>query len=460
MAVPTFHAAELAAATGGVWRGNRSPSNVVRGVVTDTRRSATGALFLALVGERFDAHDFLRDAISGGCAALCIEKKRAAKLPPECSVPVLEVDDTLMAYRDIAHFHRLRFPSLRLVAVTGSVGKTSVKEMLRAIFERAAGRDAVLHTEGNTNNQVGVPQNLLRLEERHRYAVIEAGTNHPGEIEPLSRCAAPQIGLINSIAPCHLEFLGSLAGVAREKAHLFDGLPGNGCAVIPRNCPEVEILEKAAEKCAEVLRFGETLDCDVTARYLGGRLTGSCFELTFPGGERFTVEWPLAGRHQAVNAAAAACAALAAGISPAVIMAGLADTRLPGMRTKITELGGVTYVNDAYNANPGSMRASFDWLAEFADPEKLILALGEMRELGRNSAAEHAALLELARRTFPGARILTVGGAFAPMTGVEHFTNAADAAPRLAEMAGTGDLVFAKGSRGIAMELALPEAAR
>ena len=160
-----------------------------------------------------------------------------------------------MAYRDIAHFHRLRFPSLRLVAVTGSVGKTSVKEMLRAIFERAAGRDAVLHTEGNTNNQVGVPQNLLRLEERHRYAVIEAGTNHPGEIEPLSRCAAPQIGLINSIAPCHLEFLGSLAGVAREKAHLFDGLPGNGCAVIPRNCPEVEILEKAAEKCAEVLRL-------------------------------------------------------------------------------------------------------------------------------------------------------------------------------------------------------------
>ena len=142
MAVPTFHAAELAAATGGVWRGNRSPSNVVRGVVTDTRRSATGALFLALVGERFDAHDFLRDAISGGCAALCIEKKRATKLPPECSVPVLEVDDTLMAYRDIAHFHRLRFPSLRLVAVTGSVGKTSVKEMLRAIFERAAGRDA------------------------------------------------------------------------------------------------------------------------------------------------------------------------------------------------------------------------------------------------------------------------------------------------------------------------------
>lgn len=460
MAAPTFRAAELAAATGGVWRNGFVPPDVLRGIVTDTRRSGAGALFLALAGERFDAHDFLPHAIAGGCAALCIEKAKAGKLPPDCAVPVLEVVDTGAAYRDIARFHRLRFASLRLTAITGSVGKTSVKEMLRAIFEQAAGPDAVLYTEGNTNNQVGVPQNLLRLEERHRYAVIEAGTNHPGEIEPLSRCAAPQIALINSIAPCHLEFLGSLAGVAREKAHLFDGLPEDGCAVIPRNCPELPILEEAARRCANVFCFGETADCDVIAHYLGGQLTGSGFELIFPGGERFKVEWPLVGRHQAVNASAAACAALAAGIRPATIAAGLANTRLPGMRTKITEIDGVTYVNDAYNANPGSMRASFEWLAEFADPAKLLLALGEMRELGRDSAAEHAALLELAREHFPGVRILSVGGAFAPTPGVEHFADAAAAAPRLAELVRAGDLVFAKGSRGIAMELALPETAR
>ncbi len=460
MTAPTFRAAELAAATGGVWRNGFVPPDALRGIVTDTRRRAAGALFLALAGERFDAHDFLRHAIAGGCAALCIEKAKAGKLPPECAVPVLEVADTGAAYRDIARFHRLRFPQLQLAAVTGSVGKTSVKEMLRAICEAAAGPDAVLYTEGNTNNQVGVPQNLLRLEERHRYAVIEAGTSHPGEIEPLSRCAAPRIAIINSIAPCHLEFLGDLAGVAREKAHLFDGLPGNGCAVIPRNCPEVRLLEEAARKSANVFRFGETADCDVIAHYLGGKLTGSCFELIFPGGERFKVEWPLVGRHQAVNASAAACAALAAGIPPAAIAAGLANTRLPGMRTKITEIDGVTYVNDAYNANPGSMRASFEWLAEFADPAKLILALGEMRELGRDSAAEHAALLEHARKHFPGVRILSVGGAFGPTPGVEHSADAAAAAPRLAELVRKGDLVFAKGSRGVAMELALPETAR
>lgn len=460
MAVPTFRAAELAAAINGVWRQGVVPRELLSGIVTDTRRACAGALFLALAGERFDAHNFLRNAIAGGCAALCIEASKADRLPPECSVPVLEVADTLAAYRDIAHFHRLRFPSLRLAAVTGSVGKTSVKEMLRAIFEAAAGADAVLYTEGNTNNQIGVPQNLLRLEERHRYAVIEAGTNHPGEIEPLSRCAAPQIALINSIAPCHLEFLGSLAGVAREKAHLFDGLPENGCAVIPGSCPEVGILEDAARNYATVLRFGETIDCDVRARYFGGRLTGSRFELTFPDGKQFEVEWALSGRHQAVNASAAACAALAAGIAPEVIVRGLANTRLPGMRTKVTEIEGVTYVNDAYNANPGSMRASLAWLAEFAKPARLILALGEMRELGENSPKEHAALLKLARETFPEARILSVGSAFAPTPEVEHFSDAAAAASRLAEMARPGDLVFAKGSRGIAMELALPEAAR
>ena len=208
------------------------------------------------------------------------------------------------------------------------------------------------------------------------------------------------------------------------------------------------------------MRFGETIDCDVRACYFGGRLTGSRFELTFPDGKQFEVEWALSGRHQAVNASAAACAALAAGIAPEVIVRGLANTRLPGMRTKVTEIEGVTYVNDAYNANPGSMRASLAWLAEFAKPARLILALGEMRELGENSPKEHAALLKLARETFPEARILSVGSAFAPTPEVEHFSDAAAAASRLAEMARPGDLVFAKGSRGIAMELALPEAAR
>ena len=247
-----FTGEELAAATGGRWRG--TPAAEVVGVSTDTRRAGAGMLFLALAGERFDAHDFLAAAAAAGCAALCIDASKESKLPSPCPVPVLLVDDTVRAYQDLGRFHRRRFPGLRLAAITGSVGKTSVKEMLRAIFTEASGDPGVvLATEGNTNNQIGVPQNLLKLTERHRFAVIEMGTNHPGEIAPLSRCAEPLTAAVNSIAPCHLEFLGDLAGVAREKSHIFDALSPEGTAVIPADAPAQEVLEEAAKEDKPIL---------------------------------------------------------------------------------------------------------------------------------------------------------------------------------------------------------------
>lgn len=455
----TFTGNELTEATRGDWRDGRLPPEAIS-VYTDTRVAGEGRLFLALPGERFDAHDYLAQAVAAGAGALCIRRDRGEKLPEPCPVPVLEVDDTIAAYRGIANFHRRRFPELKLAAVTGSVGKTSVKEILRAILTAASSPEEVLYTEGNTNNQIGVPQNLLRLNSRHRYAVIEMGTNHHGEIEPLSRTAEPLAALVNSIAPCHLEFLGSLEGVAREKSHIFCGLPKDGTAVIPADGPAVEVLEAAAASC-RVFRFGEDVSrCDVAARYLGGTLEGSRFELSFRTGERFTLEWTLTGRHQARNAAAAAALAVAIGIPPETIAAGAVHARLPGMRSKVTRLGGVTYVNDAYNANPGSMRAALANLAEFTDPARLVLVLGEMRELGASEAAEHHALVETALRSFPGVRLLTVGRAFGGYPGALRFDRPEEAGETLAELVRDGDLVFAKGSRGIAVELALPEAAR
>lgn len=456
--IPTFTARELAGATGGRWLGGLEP-NAVAGVFTDTRQDGHGRLFFALSGENFDAHDFLPAAIAAGAAALCAAESKQSKLPSPPPVPVLLVEDPLRAYQQTAKLHRLRFPELTVAGVTGSVGKTSVKEMLRTIFTAAAGEEHVLYTAGNTNNQVGVPRNLLGLNPEHRFAVIEMGTNHHGEIEPLSRCAQPRIALVNSIAPCHLEFLGSLAGVAREKSRIFAGLPADGTAVIPKQCPEVEILEAAAAPY-RVLRFGEGDNCDVAARYLGGRLEGSSFELVFRNGATFRIDWALTGRHQAVNAAAAAAAALAAGIAPETIAEGLRHTRLPGMRSKITRLAnGVVCLNDAYNANPGSMRAAFEHLAEFADPAKLILLLGEMRELGGESEPAHREIRELAETMFPGARIVTIGAGFERAGGKEHYADAASAR-HVAAGAIPGTLVFAKGSRGIAVEGALPEEAR
>ncbi len=453
-----FTATELIAATGGCWSDN-APALTVDGVFTDTRVDGKGKLFIALAGEKFDAHDFLDKAIAANAAMLCIQKDKKDKLSAACPIPVLLVSDTVAAYQNLGRFHRLRFPQLKVAAVTGSVGKTSAKEMLRAIFEAAAGAEHVLYTLGNTNNQIGVPQNLLRLTANHRYAVIECGTNHHGEIEPLSRCACPQAAVVNSIAPCHLEFLGDLDGVAREKSHIFDGLPAViGTAIIPRGCAGHEVLLAAAEPYT-LRQFGNTAGCDVWSVYHGGNLTGSSFTLHFADGQKHLVNWQLTGRHQSVNAAGAAAAALALGISPADIAKGLANTTLPGMRMKQTRYRDADIINDAYNANPGSMAASIEWLAEFADESKLLLVLGEMRELGAAEAAGHREIYELAVKKFPKARIVLIGKAFAGHHHT-HFTAANEAFAKVDELIRPGDIVFAKGSRGIAVELALPECAR
>ncbi|MDD3117930.1 MAG: Mur ligase family protein, partial [Victivallales bacterium] len=202
-----FTIEEIISATGGVLRcGDRMTT--VTEVLTDSRRDCTGALFIPLRGETFDGHDFLSAAIANGAAAVLTEPGKASA-DPSLNIAIIEVENTTAAYQDLACWHRGRFPRLRVAAVTGSSGKTSTKEMLRAIFNAAVGPEAVLATEGNTNNQVGVPQNLLRLGPQHRLAVVEMGTNHHGEIAPLSRMAAPDVTLITFIGNCHLEFLGS-----------------------------------------------------------------------------------------------------------------------------------------------------------------------------------------------------------------------------------------------------------
>lgn len=460
-----FSASELVLATGGEWRNGIVPQGSVA-VYTDSRQAGEGNCFLALCGEKFDAHDFLQSAVESGAGALCVARDKEKSVAVTCDLPVLLVDDTLNAYQDIARFHRRRFATLRIAAVTGSVGKTSVKEMLRAIFTVAAGAEEnVLFTLGNTNNQVGVPQNLLRLTDEHRFAVLEMGTNHHGEIEPLSRCAEPQVGVVNSIAPCHLEFLGSLDGVAAEKSHVWDGLPPDGVAVFSQNCDGVTVLtEKSAGYRA--LRFGSEDGADVRAEFLSGSLEGSLFRLTFPDGQAFEIEWSLTGEHQAVNAAAAAAAALALGVEPAEIAAGLSRTVLPGMRMARSEHGGVVYLNDAYNANPESMAASLKMLKRSAGiGDRLILVLGDMLELGAFEADGHCATLALARELLPQSRIFTVGSRMARAActlgnppEITVCESAAAAGAELKKRVRAGDTVFLKGSRGMALEGALPGA--
>lgn len=449
---------ELAAAVGGTLV-NAPADGFVSGVSTDSRIDLTGSLFLAIPGERFDGHDFLSAALSQGAVLLCIEETSLSKLPE--GAPALVVKSTQQAYQDAARFYKNTFPDLKTIALSGSSGKTSTKEMLRSIFVEACGEEHVLATEGNTNNQIGVPANLFRLTPEHTYAIIETGTNHFGEIAPLAKTIEPDIALIVSIGHCHLEYLLSLEGVAAEKSDLFRRLKPGGTAIIPAGCPQNPILAKAAED-HEVITAGA--GGIVESVYLGGNINGSSFLLRDTrSGEEVQVDWQLSGAHQANNAALAAAAALREGISLKTIAAGLAKCSLPGFRMKKNEHLGATWLNDAYNANPDSMKATLRWLAEFADPKTLLLVLGDMLETGENAIPVHQEILQNAVQLFPGAKILAVGKLMSEAASAVHcetlctFPDSDACALEIATHVIPGGIVFLKASRGTHLEKVEPE---
>ncbi|MBO4632156.1 MAG: UDP-N-acetylmuramoyl-tripeptide--D-alanyl-D-alanine ligase, partial [Lentisphaeria bacterium] len=385
---------EIQAVCGGEFNRSAELTAEVDEVVTDTRTPMKNALFIALAGERFDAHNYLADAVRNGAALLCVDRNKAEKVPPGATA--ILVESPLAAYQALAGYYRRRFPELKLAALTGSCGKTSTKEILRAIFEHAAGTGHVLATEGNTNNQIGVPRNLLRLTGEHRYAVIEMGTNHHGEIEPLAEIAAPQTSLIVSIGSCHLEFFVDLNGVASEKSHIFAPESVQD-AVFPQECGGNDILRKAASRIPGQYTFGESPESTVQVIYHGGNLEGSSFELIETASrKRIEVQWNLTGRHQALNAGCAAAAALSFGIPLEMIGEAIGNIKLPGFRMRKTRHRFVLWLNDAYNANPDSMCAALNWLSEFADPAHLLLVLGDMGELGKESLKGHMRVIAFA----------------------------------------------------------------
>lgn len=457
--MPAFTISEIVAASGGITQAQ--PDLVCADVVTDSRQDCSGKLFIPIRGEQFDGHAFLEQIAASGALATLANDDAVISESILQRLIVIRVPDTTTAYQRLANFHRRRFPNLKIAAVTGSSGKTSTKEMLRAIFSQAFGPDAVLATEGNTNNQIGVPQNLMRLNRGHRAAVIEMGTNHHGEIRPLSLCAEPHTAVINFIGSCHLEHLGSLDGVGTEKSAIFAGLDSDGYAVIPVSGNAQQILEEAAAPF-NILHFGSEKNADVSCKYLGGHLQGSAFELNIAGSIR-RIDWKLSGAHQAMNAAAAAAAALSFNISPDDIATGLPNCSLPGMRMRISRSSNnVTWINDAYNANPDSMRASLQWLAEFSPQHQTVLVLGDMREIGSDSIDQQRQILELARKLFPASKIFAVGPDMSAAVSAmppqlrENFLSASDsaaAAPMVKAAVMPGDHVFLKASRGIKLEI-------
>jgi UDP-N-acetylmuramoyl-tripeptide--D-alanyl-D-alanine ligase len=349
------------------------------GVSTDSRSIRAGDLFVALRGERFDGHDFLKAAAAASAASAMVDAAYRGEYP----LPVLVVSDTRRSLGDLARYWRSRFAPV-LIAITGSNGKTTVKEMLAAILRRHAGEQPVLATRGNLNNDIGLPLTLLGLRRAHRWCAIELGMNHKGEIAYLAGIARPTVALVNNAQREHLEFMRSVEDVAAENASVYEALPADGVAVINADDPHAALFRSRAGK-RRTLEFGLG-GAAVGGRYRLGHLSSE-IRLQTPAGEA-DATLAIPGVHNVRNALAAAACALAVGISVKSIAQGLSAFRPYAGRLQVKKaVGGATVIDDSYNANPDSVRAAIDVLASCPPPTALVL--GDMGEVGEHGAEFH-----------------------------------------------------------------------
>jgi UDP-N-acetylmuramoyl-tripeptide--D-alanyl-D-alanine ligase len=448
--------------------GKSGPGAVFDGVSTDSRTIRPGQLFVALAGESFDGHDYIPDMIGRGIRGFVVRRGTARALEAFSRSgsagdrPVFfEVDETLAALGSLARYHRLR-SGVHLVAITGSNGKTSTREMTAAIF---AARYRTLSTRGNLNNEIGLPLTLLGLSNDHQWAVVEMGMSHPGEIARLGAIALPDIGVITNTAECHLEGLGSVTNVALAKAELLATLVPGAVAVLNQDDPRRRILIDEASKntgIARVVWFGTGPGAPVTARDIrpeDGRIR---FTLVAEGSPLVEVRLNVPAPFMVANALAASSAALAAGIDPAGIKAGLeAFAPVTGRMATTTLPEGIHLINDTYNANPGSMAGALETLALLSRGAPGVAVLGDMLELGPESERLHR---EMGRKVVDtGVSRLYVYGVmgrfilegaldagFAPSRGMAGTKD--EILRRLLLETFPGTWVLVKGSRGMRME--------
>ncbi|WES69289.1 UDP-N-acetylmuramoyl-tripeptide--D-alanyl-D-alanine ligase [Superficieibacter sp. HKU1] len=422
-------------------------------VTTDTRKIAPGCLFVALKGERFDAHDFADKAKASGAGALLVSRQL------DIDLPQLIVNDTRRAFGELAAWVRQQVPT-RVVALTGSSGKTSVKEMTASILSECGN---TLYTAGNLNNDIGVPMTLLRLTPEHQYAVIELGANHQGEIAWTVGLTQPEAALVNNLAAAHLEGFGSLAGVAKAKGEIYSGLPVDGIAIM--NADNNDWLNwQSIIGDRKVWRFSpNAANSDFTATNIHVTSHGTEFTLQTPGGN-IDVLLPLPGRHNIANALAATALSMAVGADLPAVKKGLATLQaVPGRLFPVQLAENQLLLDDTYNANVGSMTAAAQVLAEM--PGYRVMVVGDMAELGDESEACHVQVGEAAKAAGID-RVISVGKqsqAISQASGVgEHFTDKRALITRLKELIAEQQIItlLVKGSRSAAMEevvLALQE---
>lgn len=417
-----------------------------RGCSTDSRKISPGNLFIALRGSHFDGGEFVGAAAHAGASAAMVERA-----PENSSLPLLLVNDARLAMGRLAADWRGRF-AIPLVAVTGSNGKTTVKEMVSAVLSLEA---PTVATRGNLNNDIGVPLTLFMIGDEHRYAVVEMGANHAGEISGLSRMAHPTVAVITLCAPAHLEGFGSIEGVANAKAEIYEGLSRNGIAVINSDDPFAALWRERSSRFNQIT-FGLNSNAQVRAESLESSPgTANCaFDLNACG-KSVHVNLPVPGRHNVMNALAAASCCLALGIDLDVIRAGL--ERMHGVKGRLQQVRGVNgsrILDDTYNANPSSLQAALEVLTSL--PGRHWLVLGDMGELGPSAATLHADIGSVAR-SGGLERIYTLGelSRHAAQTfgaGARHYENIESLCTDLRSELTPEVAVLVKGSRAMAME--------
>lgn len=418
----------------------------VTSVDTDSRRVQSGQLFVALPGDKFDGHDFLPQVLAQGAAAALVSR------PVSTDLPTVQVADTRLAMGQLAACWRQKLGT-PMIAVTGSNGKTTTKEMIAAIMQIHTGGVArVLATAGNFNNDIGMPLTLLRLLPQHRCAVIEMGMNHLGEIDYLTRLARPDVAVINNAGTAHIGELGSRENIARAKGEIFAGLSASGVAVINADSPFADYWH-ALNDGRRVLTFGTASGADVR-----GAVTEQAGQIALGidyQGQSVHVTLPVPGLHNGMNALAAAAASLAAGASLQEVAQALAGFAGVKGRLQIkTASNGATLIDDTYNANPDSMKAALDVLHGYTSPTWFVM--GDMGELGPEAEAMHAMIGEYARaqgvQHFYGLGRLTRGAVQAFGAGARHFESLDVLVAALQATLPANAVVLVKGSRFMQME--------
>lgn len=441
----SIDASTIAAVTGGVLLQGDGKA-LATSISTDTRTIPAGAAFVALRGDRFDANDFAAQAAIDGASVLLVERWED---DPAVSAAVIKVPHGLYALQRLAHWYREQ-REMPVVGITGSNGKTSTKDFTRAVLSQ---KYDVCATRGNLNNHIGVPLTVMSIGEENDAAVVEMGMNHAGEIAPLCEIAMPTMGIITNIGTAHIENLGSRDGIAEEKGALARSLPANGALFVPAGCEYYEYFKSRTRAKVIPVGNGRGLIRAENLHQEGGR---SRFDLVIEGTSVAEVDLPVIGRHMVKNALLAAGCGWFLGMDPEAIAKGLSNAELTSGRLRRYDSAGITVFDDTYNANPESMAAAIETLAETPVERGAdrYVVLGPMGELGSHAPAAHLKVGRLAAER--GLKVVAVGagaeGIAEGAGGAEFFPEGELAADQLTERLKPGDAVLFKASRSAAME--------